>query len=126
VPYCDTYTGLPLKNFLISVEICDYCIFETPNTVLNKILYFQNIKAGGSAVPPCLLGVRRGTSRICCGSGFGARGGLCGMRTGPGTGLRTGVRDWRTDPAPDPRAEPSPWSSYRAALLTGWWIRIFI
>jgi hypothetical protein len=77
-------------------------------------------------MPPCLLGVRRGTGCICREPGSGASRGVCGVRTGPESRLRTEVRDWGPDPVPNPRVETLPWSSYRTVLHTGWWIRIFI
>ncbi len=48
------------------------------NTALKFIFIFSDRKAGGSTVPPCLLGIRRGTRCIYQESGSGASCGVCG------------------------------------------------
>ncbi len=45
-------------------------------TVLKFVFILSDRKAGGNAVPPCLLGVRRGTSYLWREFGSGARCGL--------------------------------------------------
>jgi hypothetical protein len=121
--------------------MCHMVVPCLTNTVLKFIFIFSDRKAGGSAVPPCLLGT-------CCGTGCillrvrsrsERRAVRTEDRTRSKTGVRCGTRDrvrarhgernrgprLRTDPVLDPRTEPAPWSSCRAALHTGWWIRIF-
>ena len=98
-PYLFLISCLP---FVMCLEIVPY----VTNIVLKARFIFSDIEAGGYAVPPRLLGVRRGTGCICRESGSGVRCGLRGMRTGTKDGTederesrnyvrsRRGERDW--------------------------------
>jgi hypothetical protein len=76
--------------------MCHRVVLCLTNTVLKFIFIFSDRKAGGSAVPPRLLGTVPGVlvavpAAFCLEYGSGVSCGLCGMRTGPGTGLRNGA-----------------------------------
>jgi hypothetical protein len=81
----ETFSMLPICS------LCVLCLHFVP-TVLKFIFILSDRKAGGKAVPPCLLGVRRGTRYIE--SPDPEQAAECaGLSAGSESRLRTEVRD---------------------------------